>query len=231
MKNLTNIIASFFLLTSFTTHASLIVTIGDVTGTNTLLTLSIEGGGTLSSDLETAGTGSLGIYTDFSGTIDSSVPNTRVSLVGDGVGFFADNDIGEYVDNTYRLFSGERLVNGIAVNNITDSTLAMANWLNFDSDGVGFDDFAVILDSTDNSLFDVGDVWSVSGLSTIQLQRGDASDFVLGTYSYQDNALGMVTLIIQENSVLAVSEPGTFALLGISLVGMGLIRRRNKANL
>jgi hypothetical protein len=208
-------------LSSTVVNAGLIITIGDVIGSNTFLSVSLVGSGTLSSDLveHPDGTGSLDVYTDFSGTIINTFPNTRVGFIGDGVGHFANNDIGNYVGPTYSTFTAERLVSTITINNETDGTVGLARWLNLDDDGVG-DDFAVILDSMDHSLFDAGDLWSVNGSSMLQLQRGNASDLTLGTYSYLDNALGNVTLIIQTGSLTSVPEPSTLAILALGMIGL-----------
>lgn len=202
-------------------NAGLIITIGDVVGTNTSLSVSLVGSGTLSSDLASHpdGTGSLKIYTDFSGSIIDTWPNTRVGFIGDGLTHFADNNIGDYVGLAYGSFTAERLVTEITINNLTDGTVGLARWLDIDDDGLG-DDFAVILDSMDHSLFDIGDSWSVNGFSILQLQLGNASDFTLGTYSYIDNALGVVTLIIQKNSVTSVPEPSTLAIFALGMIGL-----------
>jgi hypothetical protein len=222
VKMLKAVLAGLILSVSAFANAGLIITIGDVTGNNTNLSVSVEGSGTLVADIWSGGPGGLNVYTDFIGTTDSST--SLVGLVGDQVGFFADNNIGNYVGTTYSSFTAEKLISGIELFNLTDNTSALINWLDIDDDGAG-DDFALILDTIDNSFLDSGDSWSINGTSFLNLQLGNASDFSIGTYSYTDNALGVVTLVIQENSV-NVPEPSTLAIFALSI--MGLAARRFK---
>ena len=193
----------------------MVVTIGDVTGVNTTLSVKIVGEGTIAADPPEVG---VGVYTDFSGTLVYSNSYFMISSSG-------WNNMGDYVDDTYATHIGERFTAAITVNNLTDETTANAQWLYIDHDfpPSAPDDFGVLLDDAGDGFLEVGDEWSVSGTTTMVLQVGNAGDFNLGTYSWNDN--GANQLIIQEASaVAAVPEPATLAIWsllgGIWIVAM-----------
>jgi hypothetical protein len=91
-----------------------------------------------------------------------------------------------------------------------------------DDDNTPGDDFGLFLDVG----IDAGTVFSLNAYATI---AHAFSNFNLGTYAISGpgtTELGGVTLVIRNASV---PEPGTLALLGLGLAGLGLSRRR-KAN-
>ena len=207
--------------------ADLIVTIGNVAGANTSLDVSIVGSGTIGDDTIDSTGNAASYYTDFSGSLEVFNIVEREFLAASSNG-----NIGDYVDSSYNSARGERFTSAISVSNTTDSTTADARWLYLDHDAGG-DDFLVILDILDDSFLEPGDNWTVNGTTTMTLQNGDASDFTVGSYSYTDSAVGLVTLNIQSAALqgAAVPEPGSIALFATSLGAFGFhrFRRRKKA--
>ena len=183
---------------------------------NTTLSVKIVGEGTIAADPPEV---LAEVYADFSGTILGPNATDLYFLINSAY------NQGDYVDDTYATHIGERFTAAITVNNLTDETTANAQWLYIDHDSPPSapDDFGVLLDDAGDGFLEVGDEWSVSGTTTMVLQVGNAGDFNLGTYSWNDN--GANQLIIQEASaVAAVPEPATLAIWsllgGIWIVAM-----------
>ena len=132
-------------------------------------------------------------------------------------------DIGDYTTSFPNI--GERFVTPIAIHNQTDGTMAPVRWLHLDDDPGLSDDFGVVLDLNDDSFLEIGDEWSINGSTTLILQSGDASDFILGTYTGAvDGAVGEVTLVIQSESIPEPSSTFVLSIFGIS--STLLVRRK-----
>lgn len=220
MKKLTCLLtmACCFMLQG-TSSASLIVTIGNVYGTNTFLDVRVEGSGTL--------TDSLHYFSSLALPQGSPPVSPAVSNVN-GFAKSVENNIGEVYTGTQYNHWGQLLSTPITLHNTTDSTTEQIEYLLFDYDtGTGTDDFTLLFIAPAGFLVS-GESWTISGYSTFTLGKGNSTYFHLGTYSYVDPSVGEVTLIVQEEPAL-VPEPSTVLslIVGVVLL-MGIGRRKTR---
>lgn len=79
----------------------------------------------------------------YTGTGNDRV-SSRAVVFTTGVGV---SGVGDYVDNTYVAFVGERLRDPVSLENTTRKTSASIRWLMFDDDSAASDDLIIILEN------------------------------------------------------------------------------------
>lgn len=198
-------------------RADLLVTIGGVTGTATNLDVTIEGSGTI----PLGAANDLRYITVF--PVESGTGNTNLFPSTHFLATELEGNIGDYVTSLYNFYSAP-LTTPITLHNTTDSTSTQIEYLMFDDDaGATGDDFNLIFFAPD-LFIEPGDSWTISGSSAFVLEKGNASVFTLGTYSFTDVGVGEFTLVLQESS--AIPEP--FTAVSFMMGGLLLMLFRKK---
>lgn len=199
--------------------AAVVVTLGQVTGVNTELDVSIRGSGVLGVDT---------FYTKLFPIPDAANPPSPNAT---NVNFFTaatrtENNIGDIVSSTFTSPYAQPLSTPITLSNLTDTTSVLIEYIMFDHDSPfpNVDDFHLVFFAPD-AFIEPGDAWSISGYSKVVLGKGNASDFYVGTYSYTDDATGEVTLIIQENTA-SIPEASTALSFVLGVVLLMVIGQR-----
>lgn len=194
-----------------TSSAAVVVTVGNVYGSNTNLDVSIKGSGTIAGGLIKT------IWRIPDGSAPIGPDNPLVYDVNLFAGI-ASGAVGEYTTSAYNYYA-HKLTTPITIFNTTKSTTEEIEYLVFNHNtGTGNDSFNLVFIHS-GTFFSLNDEWEISGVSLLPLGKADSSVLTRGSYSYSDPSVGDMTLILRESTAI-IPEASTAMsfVLGVMLL-------------